>query len=307
MSVLFVALAGIAAAQDPSPAAGETPPEPAPEVQGRVVEGVSDHPGGIASEPPRPPDPRIVQESWARFEVDDPRAEADALTRAVREAGGLVRSASASMDRTYGDSASLVVEVPVEAWPAIESMLSFDGSGSLEHDRIPRSQQQGDGLPQVSLSVDYTARGRGAPNVLVGPVGGLALPADDTGLGLAQVMGARVMDPDREGSFEVLYAPSRALLADTGEPWMLQLTGGASVYSDYLGGGELPLLNPFLGARIGYAYRGESWFLLQGEMGLELLHLGHVIWDVHARPTGAFRKGAVGLSLEGGTGLVVPF
>ena len=125
--------------------------------------------------------------------------------------------------------------------------------------------------------------------------------------GLAQFVSMRVMNPDRDGSLEVAYAPSSALFSEQDAPWMLQITGGGAMYSDYLGGGARAVLNPFIGGKMGYAYRGESWFVLQAELGLELLHINHVILDVYARPTGYFRKGAVGLAVETGAGLVFPF
>jgi hypothetical protein len=251
---------------------------------------------------------RIVRKVWVTIEVPDPQREVISMRELVRSVGGVVRSASTSIDSDYGDTSSLGVEVPVAEWARIESALDLGATGSLESESIARRDQEGDGPPHVALMVDYETPTGTLPNFLIGPVGGISLPADTTGLGLGQLVGVRVMSPDRDGVFEVTYAPANQAYAEgQPEPWMVKLTAGGTFYSEFMGNGERAFLNPFIGGQLGYAYRGESWFVLQGEVGVELLHLGHVIWDVHARPTGAFRTGAVGLSVEAGTGLLFPF
>jgi hypothetical protein len=252
--------------------------------------------------------PRIVRKVWVTIEVADPQSEVISMRELVRSVGGVVRSASTAIDSEYGDTSSLGVEVPVAEWVRIESALDLGATGSLESESIARRDQEGDGPPHVALMIDYETPTGTLPNFLIGPVGGISLPADTTGLGLGQLVGVRVMSPDRDGVFEVTYAPANQAYAEgQPEPWMVKLTAGGTFYSEFMGNGERAFLNPFIGGQLGYAYRGESWFVLQGEVGVELLHLGHVIWDVHARPTGAFRKGAVGLSVEAGTGLLFPF
>jgi len=251
---------------------------------------------------------RVVREVWVTRETADPHGEAVRMRELIQSVGGIIHSSSMSADSDTGDAADLDAEVPVAQWARVESALNVGATGSLESQIIPRRDQQGDGPPHVSLMVDYETPSGSVPNFLIGPVGGISLPADATGLGLGQLVGVRVMSPDREGVFEVTYAPANEAYAEgQPEPWMVQLMAGGNFYSEFMGNGERAFLNPYIGGQLGYAYRGESWFVLQGELGVELLHLGHVIWDVHARPTGAFRTGAVGLSVEAGTGLLFPF
>jgi|GEM_PF-4799382 len=291
MTLLLTTLASAAFAQDaPAP---HMEPEP-------VVERVE-----VQATPPAAP--RIVREAYAEVHAANPLSRAESFLKTVESAGGHLVASSKSLNPQWEDSASLDVLIPVDQWARVESALNLGTSGSLHTDSIQRADQEGTGLPHVSLSVEFNEPMGNEPNFLIGPVGGLSIPADNTGLGVAQVVGVRAMDADRASDFRVLYAPTNARYADKAEPWMIQLTGGATMYSDYMGGGERTFLNPYIGGHLGYAYRGESWFLLQAEAGIELVHARNVIWDVYVRPTGAFRKGEVGLSVEVGTGLVVPF
>jgi hypothetical protein len=253
-------------------------------------------------------EPRVVRRVYLSREVDRPGRVGASIQELAASAGGQVVSSASSTDADDGASASLTVLVPVEQWAAVESGLELGATGSLDTERIPRLEQEGDGPPHVSLEVELSESSARQPNFLIGAVGALSIPLDGSGLGLAQQVGVRLMGPEREGIFEAAYAPANQVDAfGQPEPWMLKLTVGDAVYSEFLGNGERTFFNPYIGGQLGYAYRGESWFLLQAEMGLELVHAGHVIWDVYARPVGAFRKGAVGLSVEAGTGLVVPF
>ncbi len=307
MTALLLPLLGAALATEPAdaPVVDETYEPPVEEAQADPA--VPEAQAGAPIQHAQSDEPRVVETVWITLEDDDPTRRIAALEKTVRAAGGTIVRSSADRDSSWGSSASLTAVVPVQDWPEVREALRMGPDDDYSSEAVARADQQGSGLPHVVVSFELSEPMPLEPNFLVGAMGGLSIPADDTGLGLAQVVGLRAMDPDREGSFEVLYAPSNAAFTDSPDPWMLQLTGGGSMYSEYLGGGERVLLNPYIGGRLGYAYRGESWFVLQADFGLEILHAGHVIWDIYARPTGAFRKGAVGLSVETGTGIVIPF
>jgi len=62
------------------------------------------------------------------------------------------------------------------------------------------------------------------------------------------------------------------------------LTLGTALYSDYLGGGRRPTLNPYLGFRTGYAHSpGQHLFPLGGTLGLELYKSERVLLGVETR------------------------
>ena len=251
--------------------------------------------------------PRLVEQITVDVEAEAPTRRASRLRAAIESAGGTLARYQEEHDSEWGDSVYLEAWGPVQTWPAVEASLSLGPDDSLDREVIPRSDQMGQGSPHVELAIEISAPTPAEPNFLVGMTGSVLIPADTSGPGLAQLYTMRVMNPDREGSLEVAYGTSDPFFRQQDAPWMLQITGGSSMYSDFLGGGERSVFNPFIGGRLGYAYRGESWFVLQGEVGVEILHLNHFILDVHARPTGHFRKGAVGLSVETGAGLVFPF
>ena len=258
-------------------------------------------------EPVASDDPRFVEGIVVKIETESPRRQATRIRAAIESAGGTLARYQEENDADWGDSVYLEAWVPVQNWPAVESKLGLGPNDSLDRERIPKSNQSGEGPPHIDLAIDLSTPAAPEPNFLVGASGGLLLPADRTGPGMAQLYGMRIMDTDRESSLEVTYGPAAGILSEPNAPWMLQITAGSAMYSDYMGSGERAVFNPYIGGHLGYAYRGESWFVLQGEVGLELLHINHVILDVYARPTGHFRKGAVGLSVETGAGLVFPF
>ena len=295
----------LAHAESEPVAAGTVPVEERSGVEQTVPPPTPSAPAEVAAEVALP---RVVRRVYLSREVDRPGRVMASIEELAASSGGQVVSSALSNDSYDGASASLTVLVPVEQWAAVESGLELGATGSLDTESIPRIDQEGDGPPHVSLEVDLSESSARQPNFLVGAVGAMSIPLDESGLGLAQQLGVRLMGPEREGIFEAIYAPANPGDAfGQPEPWMLKLTVGDAVYSEFLGNGERTFFNPCIGGQLGYAYRGESWFLLQAELGLELVHAGHVIWDVYARPVGAFRKGAVGLSVEAGTGLVVPF
>jgi len=64
------------------------------------------------------------------------------------------------------------------------------------------------------------------------------------------------------------------------------VTVGVGGYSKALGGGTRNSLNPYLGARVGYAYLDASYLAVAAEVGLELFKQRGVLWTVSARPMG---------------------
>ena len=291
MSVILIFCGSLALAED---AAATQTAAPTPLI--------SDADPAVASS-----DPRVVETVEITLEVEDLTGLTTQLRAAIESAGGTIIRHQDDHDSDWGDTIFLQALVPIQSWPAVESSLALGPDDALDRAAVPRSAQEGDGPPHVEVSIDLALPTEREPNFLVGASGALLLPADATGPGLAPLVSMRVMNPYRDGSLEVSYAPSAGLFRAQDAPWMLQITGGGAMYSDYLGSGERTFLNPFIGGQLGYAYRGQSWFVLQAELGLELLHIHHVILDVYARPTGYFRKGSVGLAVETGMGLVFPF
>jgi hypothetical protein len=61
---------------------------------------------------------------------------------------------------------------------------------------------------------------------------------------------------------------------------------GFGGYSRAFGGGHRSSLNPYVGARLGYAYLEASYFTVAAELGIELVKQKGVLWTVSARPIG---------------------
>ena len=83
-------------------------------------------------------------------------------------------------------------------------------------------------------------------------------------------------------SFEVMgYAP-----ATMDERAGVTVTLGIGGYSKAFGGGNRGSINPYVGARLGYANLEASYFAVAAELGIELLKQRGVLWTVSARPMG---------------------
>ena len=61
---------------------------------------------------------------------------------------------------------------------------------------------------------------------------------------------------------------------------------GFGGYSRAFGGGHRSSLNPYVGARLGYAYLEANYFTVAAELGVELVKQRGVLWTVSARPIG---------------------
>ncbi len=77
--------------------------------------------------------------------------------------------------------------------------------------------------------------------------------------------------------------PPEGGMADEGNAVIA--TFGGAFYSDFLGRGLRRFLNPYIGARLGYAHFGGSKFALAGEVGLELFKHKYLLVDVNVRAT----------------------
>jgi hypothetical protein len=84
------------------------------------------------------------------------------------------------------------------------------------------------------------------------------------------------------------------------------VTLGIGSYSRAFGSGRRGSLNPYLGARLGYAYFEASYFAVAAELGVELVKQRGVLWTVSARPTGLFGSDSQG-AVEVGSSLGLAF
>lgn len=83
-------------------------------------------------------------------------------------------------------------------------------------------------------------------------------------------------------SFEVLGYAASSMDERAG----VTVTLGFGGYSRAFGGGNRSAINPYLGARLGYAYLQASYFAVAAELGVELVKQHGVLWTVSARPMG---------------------
>jgi len=66
----------------------------------------------------------------------------------------------------------------------------------------------------------------------------------------------------------------------------MSVTVGFGGYSKAFGGGNRSSLNPYVGARLGYAYLEKHYFEVAAELGVEMVKQHGVLWTVSARPMG---------------------
>jgi hypothetical protein len=96
--------------------------------------------------------------------------------------------------------------------------------------------------------------------------------------------------------------------SDAGDSRAVLATLGTAAYSDYFGWGRRTYLNPFLGARAGYAYlSGHNAFAFAGELGVELYRQPLLVVEASARALALARDNATVIALEGVLGASVPF
>jgi hypothetical protein len=84
------------------------------------------------------------------------------------------------------------------------------------------------------------------------------------------------------------------------------VTLGFGNYSRAFGGGNRSSLNPYIGARLGYAYLNASYLLVAAEAGLELYKQHGMLLTVSTRPMGLFGSSSQA-AIEVGSSLGLAF
>ncbi len=103
-------------------------------------------------------------------------------------------------------------------------------------------------------------------------------------------------------SFEVMGYTAPAMAERAG----VTVTLGIGSYSKALGSGSRSSLNPYVGARLGYAYFQANYFAVAAELGVELIKQHGVLWTVSARPMGLLGSDSQG-AVEVGSSLGLAF
>ncbi len=270
-------------------ASAETETQPAP------VDTPSQHDHAAEERPIR-----VVEEAWVRLTDLAPQSVVRDFEEQVQKAGGKEVRQSVSKTDDYVEI-DVIWHVPTENWPALRSWMMGLSQANIETQRFPPDEVEGTGPRMVEVSANISTPYAAEPLLQLGPTIGMTAPIAGDGLGLGRSFGARVLF-GRDFSMDTAYA------APLGEdPWMLTVTMGGATCSELLGDCERIAFNPFVGARVGYSWRGESWALLQAEVGVELLHLGGFIWEASARPTMALQKGQTALGMDVTTAVLMPF
>ena len=78
-------------------------------------------------------------------------------------------------------------------------------------------------------------------------------------------------------------------------------TLGGGTYSRAFGNGKRTMLNPYVGARVGYAYLDHNYFTVAAEVGVEVYKERGVLLSVSARPTGLIGRDSQGAIETGAT------
>jgi hypothetical protein len=83
-------------------------------------------------------------------------------------------------------------------------------------------------------------------------------------------------------SFEIMGYAAPTMAERAG----VTVTLGLGSYSKAFGSGNRSSLNPYIGARLGYAYFQANYLAVAAELGVELVKQHGVLWTVSARPMG---------------------
>jgi hypothetical protein len=86
----------------------------------------------------------------------------------------------------------------------------------------------------------------------------------------------------------------------------VSITLGIGSYSRAFGAGQRSSLNPYVGARLGYAYLEASYIAVAAELGVEVVKQRGVLWTVSARPTGLLGGDSHG-AVEVGSSVALAF
>jgi hypothetical protein len=131
--------------------------------------------------------------------------------------------------------------------------------------------------------------GRGT---LVGHARGSLLGLRMLGQGRANRIGGGVAVGGRSpvSSFEVMGYAGAAM----DERAAVTVTLGIGSYSKAFGAGNRSAMNPYVGARLGYAYLDASYLAVAAELGVELVKQRGVLWTVSARPMGLLGDSSLG-------------
>jgi len=103
-------------------------------------------------------------------------------------------------------------------------------------------------------------------------------------------------------SFEVMGYAAPTMAERAG----VTVTLGFGSYSRAFGAGNRSSLNPYVGARLGYAYLQTNYFAVAAELGVELVKQRGVLWTVSARPMGLLGSDSQG-AIEVGSSLGLAF
>jgi hypothetical protein len=103
-------------------------------------------------------------------------------------------------------------------------------------------------------------------------------------------------------SFEVIGYAAPSMDERAG----VTVTLGVGSYSRAFGGGNRSMLNPYIGARLGYAYLQASYVAVAAELGVEIVKQRGVLWTVSARPMGLLGSASQG-AIEVGSSLGLAF
>ena len=103
-------------------------------------------------------------------------------------------------------------------------------------------------------------------------------------------------------SFEVMGYAAPTMAERAG----VTVTLGFGSYSRAFGAGNRSSLNPYVGARLGYAYLQTKYFAVAAELGVELVKQRGVLWTVSARPMGLLGSDSQG-AIEVGSSLGLAF
>ena len=157
------------------------------------------------------------------------------------------------------------------------------------------------------LDVRFEAPRRPDPyarGTLVGHARGALLGLGMLGRGRGNRVGGGVAIGGRSpvSSFEVMGYAGRTM----DERAAVTVTLGIGSYSRAFGAGKRSSLNPYVGARLGYAYLDASYVAVAAELGVELVKQRGVLWTVSARPMGLLGSDSLG-AFELGSSLGLAF
>jgi hypothetical protein len=257
--------------------------------------------------PPEQVEP-IVAWLAGRGQITDKRISATDVSRTLFDQELAIKNQSAALDRLHklleqgGLTMADILQIEKEMTRLRGEIEALEGSTRFLKDRVA--------LATLDIQLSRRAGAVTIAKAKVYPGARFAAlvlldPGDRKRVRLGG--GAVMHTVFRQMSIELDFFQEAYDAAGTDRSNAALATLGGAFYSDFLGGGQRQVLNPYIGFRLGYGYLDGSKFAAQAEAGIELYKHEHAAVDANVRFTGLIDDDGAAAALVLGGGATFAF